>query len=69
MTRERAIQRYLEKVCEVEISGVKYQGVFEDQQVCVNIGSQHVHITNSEHRSLKRSEYTLHVHSTCITKP
>lgn len=61
MTKETAIQKYLERVCDLEICGVRYQGVFEDQHVAVNIGSQHVHITNSEHRSLKRSEDTLHV--------
>ena len=57
MPKETAVQRYLEKVGELEMCSVtSYCGFYDDQRVCINIGSRHVHITDLNNMNLHRSD-------------
>ena len=57
MPKETAVQRYLEKVGELEMCSVtSYRGFSDDQRVSINIGSRHVHITDMNNMNLHRSD-------------
>ena len=59
LSKEAAVQRYIEKVCELEMSGATiYHGYYEDKPVCVEVGSRHVHIIDTHHKTLNRCVHT-----------
>ena len=63
MNKDTAIQRYLEKVCDLEIYGTSYRGYYDDKYVRIDVGSRHVHITDLNHKTINRY---IHTHCTSI---
>ena len=53
MSKQVAIERYLEKVC-VECGVNSYRGYFEDKHVSVNVGCRHIHIIDSNQSTIHK---------------
>ena len=55
MSKEAAMQNYIEKVSEVGECGVtSYPGFFEGKHVAIKVGSGHVQFTSTERKVVKR---------------
>ena len=57
MSKQVAIERYLEKVCELECGVNSYRGYFEDKHVSVNVGCRHIHIIDSNQSTIHKLVY------------
>ena len=66
MSKQVAIERYLEKVCELECGVNSYRGYFEDKHVSVNVGCRHIQIIDSNqstiHKLVTPAPYLCMVH-------
>ena len=66
MSKQVAIERYLEKVCELECGVNSYRGYFEDKHVSVNVGCRHIQIVDSNrstiHKLVTPAPYLCMVH-------
>ena len=65
-----AIEKYLDKMSEVECGINSYRGYFDDKHVTVEIGCRHIHIIDSAsratiHRSLSLAHIMHYVNSVC----
>ena len=57
MSKQVAIERYLEKVCELECGVNSYRGYFEDKHILVNVGCRHIHIIVSNQSTIHKLVY------------
>lgn len=54
MSKQTAVDKYLEKVSDMECGVNSYRGYYEEKHVTVNVGSRHIHLMDSGHTTINK---------------
>ena len=54
MSKQVAVDKYLEKVGDLECGINSYRGYYEDKHVSINVGSRHIHIIDSTNTTINK---------------
>lgn len=57
LSKQEMIEKYLDKVCDLECGVNSYRGYFDDRPVSVNLGSRNIHIIGSNNTTIYKIAY------------